>query len=329
MAKKKNRHSLQRSPKRSPRFVAYVFLLISMICWGLAPVIVKPSLEFTSPFRFLLYRYALAAALSLPVIWYYRNKIKHIWKSLSTIVLLELLGTTFGLSLMYFGLQQSSAIETSIIASTTPLFIVLAGVLFLKEKQEKRETVGLLVAFGATVILTLEPYLFGRQSIGISAVTNSGNLLILGANVVVATYYILAKKYYQKIPKFFVTAVSFLVGVGSFLLLALHEQRFEFTSLVNQVGFDLLHPSVWLAATYMAVFGSIIAGTAYLYGQNKIEASEASFFTYLQPLVAIPAGILLLQESVSPFQIVMLGVILAGVIIAERRGVRPTTTQKS
>lgn len=308
------------------RSTAYFFLLTSTICWGLAFVFVKPSLEYISPFRFLLYRYILAALLSTPLIWYYWKKIKHIWRAIKTIVLLELFGTTFCLSLLYSGLAHSTAITASIFTSTTPLFIVLAGVLFLKEKQEKHESVGLFIACIATLVLAVAPSIFTTQSAGIASLLSSGNILILGATSATALYFILAKKYYQKLPKLFVTAVSFFVGSVSFLLLVLYEQHFSTTSLLSQIHLDALQPTVWFAVGYMALFGSIIGGTAYLKGQAEIETSEASVFTYLQPLVAIPAGIILLQESVTPIQIGALVAIVVGVIIAEKR---PTALRKS
>ena len=77
-----------------------------------------------------------------------------------------------------------------------------------------------------------------------------------------------------------------------------------------------------VASGYMAIFGSIIGFTAYLKGQEGIEASEATLFTYLQPLIYIPLGILLLNEKVHPVQIGSLFIILFGVIIAEKRARR-------
>lgn len=68
----------------------------------------------------------------------------------------------------------------------------------------------------------------------------------------------------------------------------------------------------------MAIPGSILGLTLYLYGQDKIEASEASLFTYLQPAFAIPASILLLSESISLLELLATGIIITGVIIAEK-----------
>jgi drug/metabolite transporter (DMT)-like permease len=303
-------------PRLSKRQIATFFLLVNTICWGLALVAVKPSLEFITPFRFLLYRYLVSAFLVIPVIWYYWPKIRNRFKTLGQITLIELLGTTLSLSLLYFGLNQTTAIEASILASTTPLFVVLAGVLLLKEKQTSRENLGLAIAFGSTLLLAAEPLFFGT---GAASWSVKGNLLVLAANVCAALYYILAKKFYRTLPKLFVTAISFFVGSFSFWILVLAEQNYSNAQMFAQFQLDWQQPSVWIAVGYMAIFGSIIGLTAYIKGQDGIEASEASLFTYLQPLIAIPAGIVFLQESTTPLQIFALAAILVGVFIAEKR----------
>ena len=69
----------------------------------------------------------------------------------------------------------------------------------------------------------------------------------------------------------------------------------------------------------MSLFASVIGLFSYLKGQEGIEASEASLFMYLQPLVYIPLGIILLKETVNAMQIILLLIILGSVIFAESR----------
>jgi drug/metabolite transporter (DMT)-like permease len=82
---------------------------------------------------------------------------------------------------------------------------------------------------------------------------------------------------------------------------------------------DLSHPSVWIAVLYMSIFITMIATTAYLKGQECIEASEASLFSYLSPLIFFPVSIFLLHEHFNPLQMVGLFVVLVGVVVAEVR----------
>ncbi len=313
--------SISRRGSKS-RWTSYILLLINTITWGAALVIVKPSLEITTPFRYLLYRYVFAIVLSLPILLYYWPKVKNKFQAIKTITLLELVGTTAALALLYLGLAKTSAVEASLLANTTPIFVVLAGIFFLKENQERREWLGLGLAFTGMVFVTLIPLLTGNGSATMSV---EGNLFIIMQNVLTALYLIGAKKYYKKLPKLFVTAISFYVASISFFFLSLWETSFSFSSLVSAIQYDLQFQSVWFAAGYMALFGSIIGLTAYIKGQENIEASEATIFWYLQPLVYIPLSLWMLGEPTHPLQFVGLAIILLGVFTSEYR--RPLKSQ--
>lgn len=296
------------------RWLSYLFLLINTICWGAALIVVKPAFDVTTPFRFLMYRYALALPLSLPLLFTYRKHVNS--DNLKIITVLELIGTTLSLGLLYAGLSKTSAIEASFLTTTTPIFVVLAGVLILKERQEKRETLGLLIAFIGTVALTVLPTI--KQNFVLSTQSLWGNLLIIAQNIATALYFVLAKRWYKNLPKLFVTTISFVIGLVSFFILSLVEAG-SLSNFVTLTAYDLQHTSVLWASFYMAVFGSIIGLTAYIKGQDGIEASEASLFWYLQPLVFVPLGIFFLAETISLSQLLALVTILIGVLIAEKR----------
>ncbi len=299
------------------RWRAYIFLLINTLCWGAALVVTKPALEFASPFRFLLYRYAIAAVLSLGFIWHYWQKVKRPYQAIGTISKLELIGVTLTLGILYTGLSQTTAIAASLIGTTLPIFLTLAGILFLREREEHHEWIGLGLAFLGTVFMVCLP--IWQKGFSASGFSLGGNLLVVLSNITVAIYYILAKKHYKNWPKLFVAGISFWVGLVSFFILSLAQQQWQLGQLWQTIIQDWKHPAVWLASGYMAIFGSIIGLTAYIQGQNDIEASEAGVFSYLQPLVYLPLSAWLLHEQLGLWQGLALGVILVGVMLTESR----------
>lgn len=302
--------------KPSRRFAIFLMLL-NTVAWGAALPIVKPALEFITPYQFLLYRYIFAAIFSFPLLLYYLPKVKHIWKKISVIIGLELIGTTLALGMLYEGLSRTSSVQASLIATTTPIFIIVGGILFLREKEEKHEWVGLLLAVIGTLILTVEPMLRGTEGVG--SFSLAGNSLIFGQNLATAAYFLLAKKSYIGIPKLFVTTISYYVGMLSFLFIDTMTGHGQAVGLAQPMWQQLSHPSVLIAVLYMATFGSIIGLTAYIKGQDGMEASEASVFTYLQPLVFIPLSMLLLQEGISFIMFIAIAFIALGVWVSEYR----------
>lgn len=302
----------------SKRFKSYFLMFISTIAWGALLPISKLGFNDSeiTPFRYLFYRFLLAGILSIPIIIHYLGKIKNKWRTIRTIILLEIIETSIALSLLYVGLSRTTALETNLISTSLPLFIIFGGIVFLKEHQDRREWIGLSLAFLGTILIALEPLWMSGQQLSASV---GGNFLVIGYNVLSAIYFILAKKHYKKIPKLFVSSVSFFVGIITFAILSLVELNFNLALLSNNMAIELSSPLVLGVVIYAAIFGSIIGLTTYIEGQNGIEASEASLFTYLQPIVFIPLGYILLKESVTTLQILSLLIVVCGVYIAGRK----------
>ncbi len=303
--------------KTKQRSLAYFYLLINTLVWGASLVIVKPALNLVTPNQYLLYRFFFASAFSLPTLIYYLPKIKNKKQVISKIIPLELLGTTLALWLLYTGLDKTTALEASFLVTTTPIFVTLFGVFFLKEQLEKHEVIGLTTAFIGTILLIFLPIIIQQQTLNNISIV--GNLLIVAQNIATASYFILAKKYYQKLPKLFVVSLSFLIGFFSFFIINLVSLDFFIITLIKQSYLNLSQPIVLTASLYMAIFGSIIGLTTYIKGQALIETSEAVLFNYLQPLVYMPLSTILLNETIYPLQLISLTIIILGVYLAEKR----------
>lgn len=325
-AKKVDTHCVPKTVRKiSQREISILFMLLNTLVWGAALPISKPALSTISPFEFLFLRFLFATVFSAPVLLFYLNKVRHKRKKIPSIFLLEILGTAVALGLLYSGLQLTSAIEASLITTTTPIFIIIGGYLFLKEKVETHEFLGLMLAFFGTIILAAQPLLtFNTVEFSGSLL---GNFLILGQNIAIASYYLIAKRHYHQTPKLFISSVSFYVGMIAFFFISFFQfQTEQFQPSVyeyfSHLLTDLSTPAVFTAVIYMALFGSIIGLTAYIKGQDGIEASEAAVFTYLQPLVFIPLAVLWLGEKITVPTMIAMGFIAVGVVVAEwkRRG---------
>jgi len=302
---------------QSDRSKAYLALLLNAVIWGAALPIVKPALDHISPYQYLFYRYLIAAPLAAPLLVILARKHKTTLKKLFGIIGLELLGVTGALSFLYQGLSRTTSLEATLIANAAPVFIIIGGILFLKEKEEGHELFGLLLAIAGVTVLTLEPLTALANGLHLSL---TGNLFVLGHNLFWAAYILLAKRYYKGVSKLLISSISLWVGLISFLVLTLlTDSTGSAANLISNIGIHLSLPSVLLAAVYMAVLGSIVAVPAYIYGNDLIEASEASLFFYLQPLITIPLATLWLKESLTIPMIAAALLSTLGVVIAQRR----------
>jgi drug/metabolite transporter (DMT)-like permease len=294
----------------SPRTIASLAIIANVIIWAAALPIIKPALDHVSPYEFLFLRYLIAVPFMIPIMVHYwpTNGYK---KNIIKPTLIESIQIIIQLSLLYEGLKLTTAIEASILSAIAPVLIVLGGIYFLKEIQEVNEWRGLILGIIGSLIIIITPFMVTGESLGFSI---TGNMLVIGSILAWTTYVLLAKKYYHNQHKLFNSGIACLIGLIFFGTITGFSH-----GLSNALVQFITQPSVFFAAVYMGTLGAPIALSLYLYGQDKIEASEATLFSYLAPLVYIPLSVLWLKESLIPIQLVGLLIIGIGVIIAQRR----------
>jgi drug/metabolite transporter (DMT)-like permease len=89
-----------------------------------------------------------------------------------------------------------------------------------------------------------------------------------------------------------------------------------------------LEPSTWsasslLAMGYLVVFGSLVAFTAYSWLLQNAPVSLVSTYAYVNPVVAVFLGALILAEPVTPSILIGAAIIVAAVaFIVTREGAR-------
>lgn len=287
------------------RTKAYLALLATSLIWGFAPPIIKYSLDFVTPIEFLFFRFLIVCLFIFPVFLVKLRKNPFQLKDLTLLIVISLCGTSLTLGLLFWGLSLTTAVDSSLIAAMCPLMIVLAGVVFLKETITKQEKYGLFLAFSGTLIAVVSPLVNGHVFTG----SFWGNSLIFLSNISWAAYSILSKKIANKYPSFNITALSFFVGLLTFAPL------FFLTASTNLLAF-LASPG-FMGILYMSILGSIIGYFTYTYGFSLIEASEATLFSYLQPLFSMPLAVLWLKEKVTPAFIFGAILIALGVFLTE------------
>lgn len=295
------------------RKLAYLALLTTSIIWGFSPPVIKYSLNYISPTVFLFYRFLLTSLIFAIPLYLRVRKIKPTLKDWTTYLWLGFIGTPLTLYLLFVGIQKTSAIDASLISIISPILVIIGGVIFLKENVTKNEKIGIILTLAGTVLTLTQPIFQSQGFIGKNVI---GNILVLLGTITWAIFTLITKKFCKKLDSFILSSSSFLLGLVVIFPLVVFEGKFnpagDFVYLSENFG-------VFLGIIGMVVFGSVIAYSAYIYGVSKIEASEATIFTYLQPVFAIPASILLLKEKIDLVFIFGAILIMAGVFVCEFR----------
>jgi len=286
------------------RLTAYFFLILTSIIWGVAGPVIKNTLSFIPPFTFLFWRFLVTSLIFLPFFVWRLKKENESLKTLLPIIPIGFLGIPLCLIFVFLGFEKTTAIDGSILLAITPVFIVLAGAIFLKEKVTRIERLGLIIALLGSLVTISQPLFEG----GVFAQQNlTGNLLIIISDFVWTAYVILSKVEFKKHSPFIITATSFFTGLFSLFPLALIKEGWQIANYQLLTG----NTQALFGLLYMVIFSSIIAYFLFEQGLRLIEASEAALFGYLQPVFAMPLAVLWLGEKITlPF---ILGTILIGI----------------
>ncbi|MBI4136958.1 EamA family transporter [Candidatus Roizmanbacteria bacterium] len=295
---------------KSQRFRAYAALLSVAVMWGVASVVIKGTLKHLEPMTFLYFRFIMLLPLTIPWYVWYLKKHPVNRSEIAPLTLFAFVATTLYLSLIFWGFERTTAMEGNLLGTLNPIFIVLLGVLILKERITFREKMGLGLAVIGTMITVVQPILEGNTF----AFENTwGNTIILIASVIWGLFVLYSKKNFKHFSPLLITLHGSLVAGVTYPLLAFLENGFSLPS------WDLLFVSqgVFWGVFYMAFISYVLAYMLYEYGMSKIEISEGSVFTYLQPLFATPLAVIFLGEMISIPFIIGASVIFVGVVLSE------------
>jgi drug/metabolite transporter (DMT)-like permease len=192
---------------------------------------------------------------------------------------------------------------TSLIIASVPLWILLLR-LGVGERPDKLATVGLLVGFAGIVVL-VEP---GGAS---------GPLGYLLLTVLAAFAWALGSFISPRIavPKDALVATGYETLTGGLVLLAI--------GLATTSPSDL-DPSAWserslLGLVYLILVGSVVGYTAYAWLLGNAPLGLVQTYAYVNPVVAIALGVVVLDEGVTLRVVLGALLILVAVAIVVRR----------
>jgi drug/metabolite transporter (DMT)-like permease len=293
------------------------FVLLAAI-WGCSFLFIKVAVEQMGPFYVTLARVGVGALTLLIALAVMRQRLPRdprLWLHLFVVAILM---NAAPFTLFGFGEQRVSSVLAGIWNATTPLvtLVVLLAV-FPQERPTRQRIVGLLAGFlGVLVVLGV------WRGVGGAALT--GQLMCLGA----ATCYGFGLPY---IRRFVADRPEPGVSIAAAQLLLATAQLAVVTALVGgpAPAIGHLHVRVILAVLALGALGTGIAFLLNYHVIRLVGAGTMSMVTYLMPVFATVAGVVVLGEGLSWYEPAGAVVILAGVAVSQgvRLPRRPARTE--
>jgi len=208
--------------------------------------------------------------------------------------------------LLTWSVEYISGGLAAIIAALVPLFIVLFTVWLSKAaKITGWMLFGLIIGF-AGVLTIFYDYLgqMGHRSFLL------GVLLAIISTLSWSFGTVYTSK--QKPPIDILFNVGLQMLIAGVVVLTVCGITGKYVNLAN-VGM-----SSWLALSYLVLFGSLLTYSAYVYVISKLPPTQVSIYAYINPIVAVVLGWLLLSEKMNVNMILGTIITLGGVYLVNR-----------
>ncbi|MBI5932006.1 MAG: EamA family transporter [Chloroflexi bacterium] len=292
------------NPSQATRFKIVVAFLAIYLIWGTTFLGIRIAVETIPAFMMAGLRFFLAGSTLLTITLAQGGHfptLRH-WRSAAIVGGLMLVS---GIGLVSFAEERIPSGLAALVVATIPIWMALLQWLAFGGKQPSRQVfTGLGLGFIGAILLFAPAF---------STQADSDYLAGIGIVVVGAFSFATGSLYSRRAPLPEDTRISTASEMlaGGVLLMVV--------SLVvgepSRVDIALISLRSILALVYLTVFGSIIGYTAYLWLLKTVEPAKVSTNFYVNPVIAVFMGWLVVGEKVTVTMIVATAIILLGVAV--------------
>ncbi len=287
-----------------------VFLTLPPLMWAGNAVAGRLLRDLMPPMLLNFSRWALAAALLLPLAaWVLRpgSGMRTHWRRFAV---LGLFSVTAYNSLLYLAAHTSSAVNITLVAASTPLWMLLIGALLYRTPITPRQGLGaaLSIAGVAVVVSGGQPH----RLLAVQWVPGDAYMLLAAALWAWYSWMLTRRDEPAAIradwAAFLLAQCVFGLAFSAVLVGA--EQALQAAPV--QWGWPLV-----LGLLFVALGPSIVAYRCWGLGIARHGPTVAGFFSNLTPLLAAVLSAALLGEPPQGFHVLAFGLIVVGIVLAQ------------
>lgn len=264
--------------KRTIRTEGPIYIVLAAFLWGL-DAILRRSLFTLSPTVIVFYEHLLGAIIISPAVFIALRKEKVTKKEWLVLLLISILSGVLGTLMFTAALVKVYFISISVvflIQKLQPVFALLAAVILLKEKVDRRYIRFALLAFIAAYFVTFKN---GQINLATGAGTVTATLLALGAAFAWGTSTALSRMTVLKLSDSLSTGLRFFLTVPLALLTV-----YIFN---DSAGLTSISTSQMLRFLAIALSTGMVALFIYYKGLKHTEVRVATFLELVFPLTAV------------------------------------------
>ena len=261
--------------------------------------------HYIQAYGFTLLRIGAATLL----FWLY-----HSWKGaepinykrdLPRLLLCALLGVAINQLAFLKGLSLTSPINAALIMTITPVLVLIASAVLLKEHVTLKKGIGIALGLTGAILLVLQ------RGDGHAAGGLLGDLLILINASSYGFYLVIVRPLMQRYRA--ATIIKWIFLFGFFMVLPFGWQELSTTN------WQVIPFPIWMAITYVVVFTTFVAYLLNVWTLRFVNSSVVGMYIYLQPVFATLIASLLGQDQLTFEKLLYSLFIFAGVYLVSRK----------
>lgn len=292
------------------RSLALFAFAIVCVVWGTTYLAIRVAVETIPPLLLTAIRFVIAGTVMLAIARLRGEKIPTKRSTLLNLVVVGFLMVGAGNLAVVWAEQWVPSGLAALFVATAPFWMALIELFRTGgERAGTRGAIGMFIGFAGVAMLVTPKGAGGAYDIHfvIGALAMQVGSLCWQLGSVRSKYNL------KDVPLMASASLQMLFGgtiVGIAGILIGEPARLHFT------------PRTFGALAYLTIFGSIIAYSAYVYALAHMRTSQSSLYAYVNPVVAVILGWLILKEQLTWVSIVSMCVILAGVALVQTAGPR-------
>ena len=263
-----------------------------------------------SPFSVILVRVTIAAILFWLISLALKNEaIEKVDRLL--VFLCSLFGTSLNILLFYKGLSITTPINATLVMTTTPILVLIASSILIRERITRAKIVGIALGLGGVLLLTAD------QLVNYSSAGWVGDVMIFFNAISYGVYLVIAKPLFIKYHPITIFKWMFLM---SFVLVLPFSLQDIFT-----VDWSILPSHVYWVLGYIAVCATVMTFTLNAWALKKINPSLIGIYIYMQPVVATIISISSGAEKLTTIKIIVAFMVFLGVYLVSKNPPKKAT----
>lgn len=215
---------------------------------------------------------------------FFQKKEKVALKDFPVIFFGSFFGMAFNQMMFIIGLSKTSPIDSSIIATLSPVMVMLISAAVLREPITAKKAIGVIIGgLGAILIIVTQTH------VGVKSSSWVGNLFCLISAASYAIYLVITKPVTMKYTP--VTLLKWMFLFSTFMIIP-----FTYQDVVSAKVFAVYNESAIIRVVYVLFFATFISYFLIPVALKRIRPTTVGSYNYLQPLVASFAAIAVGQD---------------------------------